>query len=92
MVVVDGRVGPEHDGISNSTLIFSANSKQVAYVAVKGSVNARKKLVVVDGELGPEYFDIVCGPVFRPAGEVEYLAIKNVEGLPVLYRVTHPRR
>jgi len=34
LVVVDGQVGAEHDGID--ALLFSPDSKHVAYVAEKG--------------------------------------------------------
>jgi hypothetical protein len=65
--------------------MFSADSKRVAYAVRKGD----QWLVVVDGQAGPEYGKIMCGPVFRPDGAVEYLAAKTEEGRQVLYRVNH---
>jgi hypothetical protein len=85
LVVVDGQPGPEYDGILVGTPIFSANGKRVAYAAKTGG----KWVVVVDGKAGPEYGVLICGPVFRPDGEVEYLASNTEEGRQVLYRVNH---
>jgi hypothetical protein len=78
--VIDGQAGPEYDGIGG--LIFSLDGKRVAYAARKGE----KWFVVIDGQEGPEY-DIVVegGPVFRPDGTFEYLAVKA----GILFRVKH---
>jgi len=45
LVVIDGKPGPEYDGISAGNLVFSPDGKHVLYVARKGD----KQLVIVDG-------------------------------------------
>ena len=63
LVVVDGVEGKEYDGIGKGTLVFSPDSKRVAYEAQRGG----KWLVVVDGVEGKEYDGIVEGTlVFSP--------------------------
>jgi len=36
LVVVDGELGPEFDGIDRSSLVFSPDGKRIAYIAKKG--------------------------------------------------------
>ena len=50
-MVVDGVEGKEYDGIGQGSLVFSPDSKRVAYAAQRGG----KQLVVVDGVEGKEY-------------------------------------
>lgn len=59
VVVVDGVAGAQYDSIMPGTLVFSADSKHVAYAVVRGG----KQLFVVDGEEFKEC-DAVSGFVF----------------------------
>ena len=79
---MDGKAGQEYDGVGARA--FSADGKHVAYVAVTGTMDC----VVVDGQAGPTYGGVPCGPVFRADGVMEYLAISKEPG-SVLYRVTY---
>jgi len=73
LVVVDGELGPEFDGIDERSLVFSPDGKRMAYVARKGD----KWLVVVDGKTGPA-FDGISQPVFSPDGKrIAYAAQKG---------------
>ena len=62
-------------------MIFSPNSKRVAFLAEK----AGRPVVVLDGRPGPDNCGVVCGPVFRHDGVLEYLASDENN---ILYRVT----
>jgi len=59
MAVVDGKAGAEYDGID--ALIFSPDSKRMAFQAMKGE----KWLAVVDGQAGTEY-DGIGTLIFSP--------------------------
>jgi hypothetical protein len=61
-VVVDGVEGKEYGGIGRESLVFSPDSRRVAYVARRGG----KELVVVDGVEGNEYGGIQARPGFGP--------------------------
>ena len=86
MVVVDGQLGPEYDGVGSP--VFSADGKRVAYVVQKGA----KRLAVVDGQPGPEYDDIKVSlfpvewsPIFSADGKrVAYAAKKGAKWLVVI--------
>jgi hypothetical protein len=62
--------------------VFSSDGKNMAYVA-----NDNKKFfVVVNGEPGPQYDNILQGgPVVQDDGTTEYLAMKD----KTIYRVKH---
>lgn len=76
VVVVDGRAGPEYDGLNlvsplegsivagPDDLIFSPDGKCLAYVVRKGHRHS-SSLAVVDGEAGAEYSEVLR-PVFSP--------------------------
>ena len=64
------------------SVAFSKDGCHLAYVIPIG----KKWLVVVDGQPGPEYDDIIKNsPAFRAGGTVEYLAFKA----GYLFRVKH---
>jgi len=79
-VEIDGQSGPGYDRIE--TLIFSSDSKHIAYKALKGI----KHVVAVDGQTGPEY-DLILdgGPTLHSDGRFEYLALRD----DVFYRITY---
>jgi len=80
LVVVDGVEGKEYDSILKGTLVFSADSKRVAYVAERYD----KDLVVVDGVEGKEY-DLARAPVFSPDSKrVVYEATRGGKWLVVV--------
>ncbi len=82
LLVVDGKSGPEYDGINSRTVAFSPDGKRVACVARKG----RKHLVVVNGQPGPEYVTILSTtPIFSPDSKrVAYVALKSTRYLVVV--------
>lgn len=61
-VVVDGQAQPEYDNLMRGSLVFSADSRHLAYAVSKGDT----RQVVVDGQVGPEY-KMVCN-LFATAG------------------------
>jgi Tol biopolymer transport system component len=63
-VVVDGVEGKEYGAIGRESLVFSPDSRRVAYVAGRGG----KQLVVVDGVEGDEYGAIQARPVWPTPG------------------------
>ncbi len=71
-VVVDGKEEKPYDGLEEGTLVFSPDSKRVAYVARTSS----KQRVVVDGKEEKQYDAIVVGTlVFSPDSKhVAYVA------------------
>ena len=72
MVEVNGQEGAEYDGIAEHYRSLSPDGKRVVYRAQKGE----KKLVVVDGQEGPEYHWI--GTLsFSPGDVLEYPAVKE---------------
>lgn len=96
-VVVDGQEGKHYDGIhvhlftllSGNTgapdLIFSPDSKRVAYIAAIGNKRlykyidgtGEKMFSVVDGKEGKHY-DFVCSTIFSPdSRSLAYLAMKG---------------
>ncbi len=74
-VVVDGKEAKRYDGIG--TLIFSPDSKRMAYVAGAGN----KYFVVVDGKEGKQYDSIVTirggRIVFDSSDRLHYLVVKG---------------
>ena len=96
-VVVDGQEGKHYDGIhihyftipSGNTgapdLIFSPDSKRVAYIAAIGNKRlytyidgtGEKMFSVVDHKEG-KYYDFVCSTIFSPDSKhLAYLAVKG---------------
>jgi hypothetical protein len=67
--------GERYDGIGRGTVLFSPDSKRLAYVAGAGG----KQFVVADGKRGPDYESIGRGtPVFSTDGKhVAYAATLN---------------
>ena len=62
-VVVDGRRGKIYDEIGLASIVFSPDSKHVAYVALKGE----KWAVMLDGKKLGEYDDMSSdAPIFSP--------------------------
>jgi len=79
-VVVDGKAGAKYDRIFN--LIFSPDSKRVAYIVHKNMGGGR--FVVVDGQAGTEY-KWVTSLIFSPDGKrVAYTARKGEKSLVVV--------
>ncbi len=75
-VILDGQPGPQFANVPEMSLLFSPDSRRLAYGAENG-YNGEKKLVVVDGQLGPEY-DQVDNLTFSPDGK--HLAYKAQMG------------
>ncbi|MEW6416877.1 MAG: hypothetical protein AB1480_02010 [Nitrospirota bacterium] len=77
LVVVDGKEGKKYDGIG--ALIFSPDSKRVAYQAIEGD----EWFVVVDGKEGKRYDMIVTSGwgrarvIFDSPDNIHYLARKG---------------
>ena len=62
-VVVDEKEDKQYDGIGERTLIFSPDSKRVAYAAIKGN----KWCVIVDGKEDKQYDGVGEGAfIFSP--------------------------
>jgi hypothetical protein len=79
-VIVDGVAGAQYDGIVPGTLAFSADSKRVAYAAVR----AGKQLFVVDGEEGKDC-DAVSGFKFSDNSKhFAYAAMRDGKGFVVV--------
>ena len=78
-VVVDGEEGRQYDSISYNSLIFSPDSKRVAYGAKMGE----KCFVVVDGDEGRQYklfkFSSLLGQgvVFNAPDSLYFLVYKG---------------
>ena len=75
-VVVDGREGMHHSSVALP--VFSPDSKRLAYVARE----PREQLVVVDGQKGRYYDDIVAaqevgGVIFDSPDQLHYVARKG---------------
>ena len=65
VVVVDGKGGKPHGGVGNNILVFSPDSKRVAYAAQVGA--RTKPFVVVDGKEEGQYDAIGTGSLtFSP--------------------------
>jgi len=64
--VTDGTDGPEHDRIGQGSVVFSPDSKRLAYIARRGR-DPFVQFVVVDGVPGKPYDGIVgSGLAFSP--------------------------
>jgi len=74
-VVVDGKEEKQYDSIGGGTLIFSPDSKRVAYGATIGN----KWFVVVDGKEEKQYDGLVKGGtiIFDSSDSLHYLARKG---------------
>jgi hypothetical protein len=83
--MIDGRLGPPFQAVALTANTFSPDGKHTVYFAY----SENDRFMVVDGVPGPPVGGIVCGPVFRPDGTLEYLARIMEMGEPVLYRITH---
>lgn len=58
---LDGKEGPEFDGILQYSLQFSPDSMRFAYAGARG----KKKVAVIDGKESPEFGDMTQpGPLF----------------------------
>jgi hypothetical protein len=75
LVVLDGKDGQQYDGIGAGSLLFSSDSKHVAYVALKG----QKTFVVVDEKAGPEFDGVVHGSLAftDDSQHLVYIALKD---------------
>ena len=78
--MANGVEGPEHEEIQG--IVFSADGRRLAYVAVTRRLRKLKSVAVVDEVEGPQY-DTIMAPVFHDEGEPEYLAVRAGS----LYRV-----
>jgi len=87
-VVIDGKEGKPYDGMVIGTLVFSPDSKRVAYGVELGS----KQFVVVDEKEARQYDSIVTlggGKfTFDSADSFHYLAVKGSS----IYLVEHKRK
>ena len=77
-VVVDGKAGPQYDGVGKEFLAFSPDSKHFAYDALK----ATQHILVVDDKPVMGY-DVLGSPAFNSDGVLECLAVKGGS----LYRI-----
>jgi hypothetical protein len=95
VAVIAGREGPAYDEVGSllrrpdrrptpdnpqDYISFSDDGSHVAYKARKGD----KWLVVVDGEEGPEYDEVTCGPLFADTGHCTYAARKGDNWVAVI--------
>ena len=65
-VVTDGIDGPEHDRIGQDSVVFSPDSRRLAYIARRGR-DSFVQFVVVDGVPGKPYDGIIgSGLAFSP--------------------------
>lgn len=79
---MDGKEGPEYDGITEDSPIFSPDSKHVAY----GASKEEKMLAVIDDLEGVKYDMIMQnGPTFSIDGVLDYLGARDNS----LFRVKH---
>ena len=77
-MVVDGTASGAYDGVGVPS--FSPDGKHVTYRAGK----SEQALVFVDGTEVPGYTGLVCEPVFRKDGVLEFMTAEK----GILYRVT----
>ena len=59
-------------GVSSPQL--SPNGKRIAYAARRDDEDY---VVVLDGEIGPAFESIECGPIFTPKGTLVYVGVKE---------------
>ncbi len=74
----DGQVGPFYDAIQHDSFGFSPDGTHLAYVAVKGSGDAAKRFVIMDGKEGAA-FDGVDSLVFSPDSK-SFLLVTEEKG------------
>ena len=80
-MLVDGQAGPEYDGVGDGSLLFSPDSKRVAYQAQNGG----KSWMVVDGQKVGTDYDQASGLIFSPDGNrVAYVAQKGGKMLVIV--------
>ena len=85
--VLDGREQAEYDEVWQVT--FSPDSRHVAYIGTRWEGWRPVEHVVIDGQEGPTYKQIITSvPVFDSSGALEYLAVRD----GTLYRVKHVPR
>ena len=82
LVVVDGKEDKEYDSIGKGSLIFSSDSKQVAYVAQTND----NWFVVVDGKVEKKYDGISKGSlIFDPDSKhIIYVALSGSKWFVVI--------
>ena len=78
-LMVNGKLSDEYEGMGVPS--FSPDGKHLVFRAGI----SRKSVVFVDGNTVPNYSGIVCEPVFRKDGVLEFLAVEKGS----LYRVTN---
>jgi hypothetical protein len=61
-VVIDGKEGKHYDDIGKSTLVFSPDSRRVAY----GVQSGKERFAVIDGQEGKHYDSIGFSLTFSP--------------------------
>ena len=74
----DGKSLGEYDGVGPAS--FSSDGKHIAFRAGIGS----QSFIFVDGTPVPRFTGIVCEPIFRKDGVLEFLSVDA----GILYRVT----
>jgi len=82
IVIIDGKGGPEINGIGEHTPIFSYDGKRFAYVARKRG----KDIAIVDDNQGPEFDIIWAGSLtFSPDGKrFAYCASKGEKAVVIV--------
>jgi hypothetical protein len=84
-VVVDGIEGKQYDSIGEGTLVFSPDSRRVAYAAQA----ANKWFVVVDGSEGKGYDSILGeGIIFDSSNSFHYFATRGTGIYSVIERIS----
>ena len=73
--MADGKEGKHYDEVGEGKLIFSPNSKRMAYAAQTGD----KWFVVADGKAGKHQIVAIGGGkiIFDASNNIHYLAIKD---------------
>ena len=77
-MVIDGKTSGEYDAVGVPS--FSPDGKHVTYRAGKNE----QAIVFVDGDEVPNYIGLVCEPVFRKDGVLEFMTAEK----GILYRIT----
>ena len=68
LVILDGKTGPEFDGIGSGSLLFSGDSKHLAYSAIRSN----KCHMVLDGKEDPQFEGIGVGTLLFSADSTHF--------------------
>jgi roadblock/LC7 domain-containing protein len=77
-VVLDGKELAPHDSVDGIRILFSPDSRRLAYIAYRGRKDDQRAHLVVDGQEGPEHGDYIWDVCFSPDSQhVAYTAING---------------